>query len=252
MNKTSFPLLDRLVGSVQYKLGRVQSSCKTRCDTSSRIKLGKNLDSFNTLIDASNHSCVEIEDNVKLYGYSLRVTKGDVRIRNGAMLIAVDPYHPSIVVESGCVEIGHHSIVRADISVRFNGNLRIGCYTAINQGTELRCDESIQIGDFGMISYECLIFDTNAHRILPVSERRSRTIADFPIIGRETNKPDTCPIVIGNDVWVGQRAAILKGATLENEAIVGLGAVVTSHVLVGQTVVGNPARVIRKSGSRTS
>lgn len=250
--QTLFPFLQRLARVGLFKSRGLQSSCKVICDDSSRVKLGNNLESVDSVISASNNSSVEIEDNVKLHGYSIRVSRGVVRIKNHAMLIATTPYHPSLVVTSGSVEIEHHSIVRADIAVRFNGDLRIGCYTAINEGTEIRCDESIHIGDFVMISYECLIFDTNTHQVLPVPERRHRTIADFPSIGRETEKPDTLPVIIGNDVWIGQRAAILKGTTLEDETIVGLGAVVTSHVVVGQSVVGNPAKVVLKSGGPLS
>lgn len=52
--------------------------------------------------------------------------------------------------------------------------------------------------------------------------------------------------VIGNDVWIGNRAIILQGVTIGDGAVVGAGAVVTKDVEPYAVVAGNPARVIRK------
>jgi len=50
---------------------------------------------------------------------------------------------------------------------------------------------------------------------------------------------------IGNDVWVGANAVILKGVKIGDGAIIGGGSVVTKDVPPYAIVVGNPARVIR-------
>lgn len=47
---------------------------------------------------------------------------------------------------------------------------------------------------------------------------------------------------------LGSGAVILPGLTIGVEAIVGAGAVVTEDVPDGATVVGNPARLLRKRG----
>lgn len=52
--------------------------------------------------------------------------------------------------------------------------------------------------------------------------------------------------VIGNDVWIGYRAAILPGVTIGNGAIIGSYAVVTRDVPPYAIVGGNPAQLIRK------
>ena len=57
------------------------------------------------------------------------------------------------------------------------------------------------------------------------------------------NKGD---IVIGNDVWIGERATILSGLTIGDGAVIGGGSVVTKNVGPYEIWAGNPARFIRK------
>jgi maltose O-acetyltransferase len=53
-------------------------------------------------------------------------------------------------------------------------------------------------------------------------------------------------VVIGEDVWIGGGAIILGGVTIGDGAIVGAGSVVTRNVAAGETVVGNPARPVKR------
>lgn len=56
------------------------------------------------------------------------------------------------------------------------------------------------------------------------------------------SKGDT---VIGNDVWLGYKAAIMPGITIGDGAIIGAYAVVTKDVAPYAIVGGNPAQEIR-------
>ena len=53
------------------------------------------------------------------------------------------------------------------------------------------------------------------------------------------------PVVIGDDVWIGAAARILKGVTIGDRSIVGAGAIVTKDVPPDVVVAGNPARVVK-------
>ena len=52
-------------------------------------------------------------------------------------------------------------------------------------------------------------------------------------------------IVIGNDVWIGANAIILRGVNVSDGAVIGAGAVVTKDVPPYAIVAGNPAKVIK-------
>lgn len=54
------------------------------------------------------------------------------------------------------------------------------------------------------------------------------------------------PVAIRNGASVGGGAILLPGIVIGEDAVVGAGAVVTKSVLAGDTVVGNPARSIKK------
>jgi len=51
--------------------------------------------------------------------------------------------------------------------------------------------------------------------------------------------------VIGNDVWIGVDAIILRGVTVGDGAVIGANSVVTKDVPPFAIVVGSPARVVR-------
>ena len=53
------------------------------------------------------------------------------------------------------------------------------------------------------------------------------------------------PITIGNDVWIGGGAIILKGVSIGEGAVVGAGSVVTKDIPRNAIAVGNPAKVIK-------
>lgn len=52
-------------------------------------------------------------------------------------------------------------------------------------------------------------------------------------------------VIIGNDVWIGSKAMILRGVKIGDGAVVGAGAVVTKDVPDFAVVVGVPAKIIK-------
>ena len=48
-------------------------------------------------------------------------------------------------------------------------------------------------------------------------------------------------VVLGDRVWIGPNTSIINGIKIEDDAIIGIGAVVTKNVDKKQVVAGNPA-----------
>jgi acetyltransferase-like isoleucine patch superfamily enzyme len=59
-------------------------------------------------------------------------------------------------------------------------------------------------------------------------------------------KLKTAPVKIGNNVWIGMGAVILKGVTIGDNAVVAAGAIVTRSVPANTIVAGNPAAAVKK------
>lgn len=202
---------------------------------------------INSSIEVGLNAKVVLSENVSISGYRINIQKGELYIgANSILEKGANPATPFINIQDGKLVISNNALIKSNFSIRFGGSCSIGKYTGIMEATEIRADEFLQIGDFNMISYECMIYDTNTHCIYDAETRRKKTISDFPYIGTETEKPESRPVIIGNDCWLGKRAVVLKGVTIGNNATVALCAVVTKDVPDNFLAIGNPAALKQK------
>ncbi|HEY4285032.1 MAG TPA: acyltransferase [Chthoniobacterales bacterium] len=112
------------------------------------------------------------------------------------------------------------------------GSLEIGNFFFVNHYAVIDCHYRIVIGDRVMIGPHTYIGDFD-HDLSPGTYMADGTRGRF------------AEIIIGNDVWIGANAVVLKGVTIGDGAVVGAGAVLTSDVPPGAVVAGNPAKVIK-------
>lgn len=108
--------------------------------------------------------------------------------------------------------------------------LVIGRSTYVNRFTMLDASLSISIGAQCMIGPYCYITDHD-HGV-----GEEGPISDQALV--------EAPVKVGNNVWIGAHAVILKGVCIGDNAVIGAGAVVRTDVGPGERVAGVPARQI--------
>ncbi|MCD2195405.1 acyltransferase [Actinomycetospora endophytica] len=128
----------------------------------------------------------------------------------------------------GNVQVG----VGAGWVIGENGRMSIGARTYFSPNTRVVAMNSISIGDDCAISWDVQLLDEDFHEVIVGGEIRSTS----------------GPISIGNHVWIGSRATVLKGAVIPDDTAVAAGAVVSGRFTEPGTVLaGCPARPVRKN-----
>lgn len=238
--------------SLQGDLSCIKDS-QVKFGTGAKVSIGKNVSIRNSKIEVTGGELI-IEDGVNISDYEITVTRGcHLHIGANCYLERGDNWrNPFIILwDASSLKVANNNRLRCDVMCRFGGQCEIGEYNCLNERTEIRCDESVTIGAFNMVSYNCRIWDTNTHAFYADDSRSRMTIETFPNIGAENDKPSTKPVVIGNDCLLGEECVILKGSTVGNKCIVGVHSVVAGVSIPAETMaVGNPA-VVKNLDTRT-
>jgi len=131
-----------------------------------------------------------------------------------------------------------------DLNLEPSGVVAVGD-DSILVGGIFMCAQRITIGKRVIISYGVTIADSDFHPTDPAA-RKVDAIANSPH-GDKRRRPyiETAPVEIGDDVWIGIGAIILKGVKIGVGARIGAGAVITRSVPAGEYYVGNPAHAVK-------
>lgn len=111
------------------------------------------------------------------------------------------------------------------------GTLEIGERTLVNYGGSIAAAQLVRIGARCLIGTHAIIMDNDFHRLEP--ERR-------------LERPESRPIIIEDNVWIGARVIVLPGVTIGEGSCIGAASLVTQDVPSRSLAVGVPARVVRK------
>lgn len=200
------------------------------------IRIGKNVKISNSKIIIDEYSSLIIGDNCQ-FDKVLVSLKGQAVFGQGNIIEQKGTREKLEIVGEGQMFMGDCNRIRSKIWIRFGGKIEIGSYTNINEGSEVRCDEQVFIGSYNQISYNVIIWDTNTHNVYSAEKRRILAENYYPFFGMEHEKPDTKPIFIGNDCWLGKDVAILKGTTVKDSCIVGFRTLLSNTIIEKNTTV---------------
>lgn len=212
---------------------------KLSVDEGSRLTMGKDVTIMNCRIAISENSNVNIYDRSVLKNVNIFVNQNStVILEDGVILTFSKEKRGSVDVNSGHLHIDRFANLACNVSMRFNARLTIGMYTGIGYNSEIVCDQDIEIGKYGLISSDVDIYDTNSHSV-NFEKRRQRIEAGYPTGCSEIERPDTAPVKIGDDVWIGKKSVVLKGSTIGNRSIVGMGSKVTAGIYPDESIIVN-------------
>ncbi|HEX8054022.1 MAG TPA: acyltransferase [Thermoleophilaceae bacterium] len=133
------------------------------------------------------------------------------------------------------------------------GRIELGRWSWLGHGTKIRCHEGVvSIGAKTVLGQECTISAYQhvsigrecviADRVMLIDFDHGVVEVERPIRLQGIYKRD---VRVGNNVWIGYGACILRGVTVGDNAIIGTNSVVTRDVPANAIVGGVPARLIR-------
>lgn len=134
------------------------------------------------------------------------------------------------------VQLGDNCKLEHFICFKYDGiwspgpSIQIGDRNFIGNNCEFNIKKSIKIGNDNLIASGCRFIDHD-HGIEPGKLIRDQICTE-------------ASITIGNNVWIGANAIILKGVTIKDGAVVAAGAVVTKSILSNEIWAGIPAKKI--------
>lgn len=118
-------------------------------------------------------------------------------------------FHPEIVIGKNC-DFGAWNHISATNSIRIGDNLLTGKWVTITDNSHGSTD--------------------------------AETLQSPPLTRKMVSKG---AVVIGKNVWIGDKATILPGVMIGDGAVIAANSVVTKDVAPYSVVAGNPARVVK-------
>jgi acetyltransferase-like isoleucine patch superfamily enzyme len=133
--------------------------------------------------------------------------------------------------DNGVILIGERCMFSDGCSLICRGGvIIIGNDVHFGKGVVLSCMREISIGSNALIAEYVVIRDQN-HSV----ETRPIRAAGF----------DTCPVFIGDDVWLGAKASVIKGGAIGAGSVIGAHSLVRSNIPSNAIAVGVPAKVVK-------
>jgi len=143
------------------------------------------------------------------------------------------------------ISIGSKCVFRSDKKSNLVGLNRRCIISTFNEGVKIKIGDnsgfsgtvigaanSITIGNNVLSGANVLITDFDWHPIDPVKRHTSEGVI-------------SAPITIGDNVWLGINAVVLKGVTIGKNTVIGANSLVVSDIPENVIAAGNPCKVLK-------
>ena len=187
-------------------------------------------------------SLVKLRSLIWLYIYSGYKYLRFSNIRGG---VTVKPYSKKI--EGG--DIGENctfgkglwlAVIKRQGNTHFNSYISIGNNCHFGDYNHIGAINGIEIGN-GVLTGQYVLIEDHSHGFTGYeTDVDSISVApqDKPLVSKGK-------IIIEDNVWLGDKVAVLSGVTIGRGAVIGANSVVTHDIPAGAVAGGVPAKVIR-------
>jgi acetyltransferase-like isoleucine patch superfamily enzyme len=123
--------------------------------------------------------------------------------------------------------------------------IRFGKDVSINDYVHIGAIQSVAIGDRVLIGSKVLITDHNH------GSYGTRGEHSDPRIPPSTRRLSAAPVVIEEDVWIGEFVSVLPGVRIGKGSIIGTLSTVSRDIPPYSIVAGSPARILKRYNFNT-
>lgn len=120
----------------------------------------------------------------------------------------------------------------------FTPSIEIGEDCNIGENCHITACDRIEIGN-GVLTGRYVYISDNSHGNPSNAEELDIRPSMRPLYSKG-------PVVIGNNVWIGERVCVMSGVKIGDGAIIAANAIVTHDIPAGVLAGGVPAKVIKK------
>lgn len=153
---------------------------------------------------------------------------------------------PRQLLGTNYIRIGENTTIHKDVILTawnryeeqtFTPSIKIGSDCNIGEHCHITACNRIEIGN-GVLTGRYVYISDNSHGNPSNIEELSLNPILRPLYSKG-------PVVIGNNVWIGERVCIMSGVKIGDGAIIAANAVVTHDIPAGVLAGGVPAKVIK-------
>jgi len=205
------PIRKNILNTIGYVLGRLDMTW-----------LGKHI--------KANHDAIRSRRLAACLGNRTLRLDGSIIIRGEKNITIGDHTH----IGNGCVITAWERTADGGIHTP---EIRIGANCSIGEYNNITSTNRIEIGD-NLLTGRWVTITDNSH-----GTTDAESLHTAPLVRPVVSKG---PVIIGKNVWIGDKATILPGVTIGDGAVIAANSVVTKDVPAYGVVGGIPAKPLKK------
>lgn len=174
------------------------------------------------------------------------------KIIEGNPLTTIYDYYFGL--KRGLESLTNNNVYKTNL-IQSNGNLKVGRYSFSNNNFKIKGNQNITIGSYCSFGENVKIITENHDYNFPATQGyiyRKILNQNHPgeILINYSTARTKGPVVIGNDVWIGDDVTILSGIKIGNGSCIATRSLVTKDVPPYSIVGGLPAKVLKNRYSK--